>query len=80
MAEIISYTDLATKAGISPSYANQIINGARTPPRPLAIHIYNKTNWKHDSIAALTDEQIDMLAALDPWTPQDKRPDASEAA
>ena len=61
--------DLSAAAGISLSYASEIANGKRQPSRPLAIHIYRKTGWKHQSLAELTDEQIDTLEAVDPWTP-----------
>lgn len=65
-------TDLADKAGISKSYACELL-GDRTPSRPLAIHILRKTGWKHPVIADLTDEQIAVLAEVDPWTPPRER-------
>lgn len=67
-------TELSKAAGISVPYASQILSGdpasARTPSRALAIHIWRKTDWRHDSIADLTDEQIAMLEELEPWKPQ----------
>lgn len=64
-------TALADVCGISLPYASQIISGARTPARPLAIHIFRVTGWRHPSIADLTDEQLDVLEAVDPWKPRE---------
>lgn len=66
--------ELREAAGISQSYASMILNEkpdkARTPPRPLAIHILRCTGWRHPSIADLTDAQIDVLEQVEPWTPR----------
>jgi hypothetical protein len=65
---------LSEAAGISSSYASMILsesadpNKSRTPPRSLAILIYRKLRWKHPSIEALSEEQIDLLEAVEPWT------------
>ena len=67
-------TQLRDAAKISLPYASQIINGKRPPPRSLAICFYRKLGWKHDSIAGLTDEQIDVLETVDPWVPMGERP------
>src|SRR4249919_1295172 len=64
----ITYSDLAAAAGISRSYANEILNGKRAPSRSLAIHIFRKTEWRHDSIADLTDDQLEMLEQIEPWS------------
>lgn len=64
--------DLSDKAGISLSYASEIVNGKRDPSRSLAIHILRKTAWRHPVIAALTDEQIDLLEVVEPWTPSER--------
>lgn len=60
--------------GISPSYANKILIDAgehrRIPPRPLAILIFRKTGWRHDSIADLTEDQMQMFEQVEPWTPK----------
>ena len=61
------YSDLAKAAGISRSYANEIVSGARQPSRALAIHIMRKTGWRHSLIADLSDEQIAMLEQIEPW-------------
>lgn len=45
-----------------------ILNGQRTPPRPLAIAIFRGTGWRHSTIADLSDEQIDVLESVEPWT------------
>lgn len=63
-------TEFAEKAGISLPYASQILGGSRNPSRPLAIHILRRTGWRHDSIADLSDQQIDMLEQIEPWTPR----------
>lgn len=60
--------ELANAAGISKSYASEILNGKRDPSRPLAIHIYRMTDWRHGSIADLTDEQLTMLEQIEPWS------------
>ena len=61
---------LAELAGISKGYASDILNGKRpTLNRSLAIHIFRKTGWRHQSIVGLTDPQIDMLETVEPWTP-----------
>lgn len=61
------YSELAKQAGISRSYASEIVKGVRQPSRSLAIHILRKTGWRHDLLASLSDEQIDLLEAVDPW-------------
>lgn len=63
-----STADLAEKAGISLSYASEIVNGKRRPSRPLAIHIFRRTGWRHSTIADLTPDQIDTLETVDPWS------------
>ena len=62
-----TYTDLAQATGISRSYAFEIVKGTRAPSRPLAIHIMRKTGWRHSLLEGLTDEQIDVLEAVEPW-------------
>ena len=71
--------DLATSAGISKSYASEILNGLRTPARSLAIHIYRRTGWRHGSISELTDEQMAMLEQIEPWVGR-SNPREAEAA
>lgn len=61
--------ELAGKAGISKSYASEILSG-REPRRPLAIHIMRTTGWRHPVIAGLSDEQISVLESIEPWTPR----------
>lgn len=62
--------ELADKAGISKSYASEIVNGKRPPSRPLAIHILRTTGWRHRLLAALSDDQIATLEAVEPWAPR----------
>lgn len=62
-----SYNELARAAGISRSYACEIVGNTRNPSRALAIHILRTTGWRHDVLAGLSDEQIDMLEAIEPW-------------
>jgi transcriptional regulator with XRE-family HTH domain len=63
----ITTTDLANVAGISMAYASQIRSGQRSPSRPLAIHIFRKTGFKHPTICQLTDEQLSVLEQVEPW-------------
>jgi hypothetical protein len=58
-------------ASISKSYASEILNGERRPSRPLAIHIFRKTGWRHDTIAELADEEIAMLERIEPFQPRE---------
>jgi len=72
---------LREATGISQSYASMIANGVRAPARPLAIHIFRRTGWKHPVIADLTDEQIDVLETIEPWVPASERStDTAEGA
>lgn len=66
----INTADLSAKADISLSYASEIVNGKRSPSRPLAIHIFRRTGWRHSVIADLTDEQVTMLEQIEPWSPR----------
>jgi hypothetical protein len=64
---------LADASGISPSYASMILSEGehrRVPPRSLAILLFRKTNWKHPSIADLTEAQMRVFEEVDPWTPR----------
>ena len=69
--------ELADAAGISLSYASEIANAKRVPSRPLAIHIYRKTGWRHSILESLTDEQLDTLESVEPWVPRDPARDAA---
>ena len=72
--------ELADRAGISKSYASEIVNGIRRPSRPLAIHIFRRTGWRHDILVDLSDEQIATLEAIEPWVAPAARPTESAAA
>jgi hypothetical protein len=76
MADAPTPTSLSATCSISVPYASQILGGKRDPARSLAIHILRKTGWRHKSIADLSDEQLDVLEAIDPWKPSSQ----SEAA
>ncbi len=67
MDDTLTPTALAATARISVPYASQILSGGRQPSRPLAIHIFRKTGWRHALIADLTVEQIDVLESIEPW-------------
>jgi plasmid maintenance system antidote protein VapI len=63
-------SELATAAGISKSYASEILTGARTPTKPLAIHLFRATGWRHEVLADLTDEQLALLEQIERWSPR----------
>lgn len=68
-----SANELAEAAGISFSYASKILldgDHRRVPPRSLAILIYRKTGWRHESIADLTEDQMKVFEQVEPWTPR----------
>lgn len=66
--------ELSEKAGISLGYASDILSGKRPNlGRPLAIHIFRKTGWRHQSITDLSEDQITMLEEIEPWTPPQVR-------
>lgn len=56
---------LMDATGISRTYAHYILSGERTPARPLAIRIYRATNWKTSPLEGVTEEQIDVLEAVE---------------
>ncbi|NML93777.1 hypothetical protein [Novosphingobium olei] len=66
--ETVTPTGIAAAAGISLPYASQIMSGARNPRRSLAIHILRTTGWRHSVLDGLTDEQIDTLEQIEPWS------------
>lgn len=63
--------ELARAAGISKSYASEILNDGsdKAPSRSLAIHIYRKLGWRHAIVADLTEEQMRVLEEIEPWVP-----------
>jgi hypothetical protein len=63
-------------AGISQPYASMILNGDRKPGRPLAIHLFRKLGWRHESIAGLSEDDMAALERIEPWAPRE----AQEAA
>lgn len=69
-----STKELSEAAGISKGYASDILNGKRlTLNRPLAIHIFRTTGWRHPTIADLTETQMKVFEQVDPWcSPRDQ--------
>lgn len=65
-------TELSGRAGISKSYACEIL-GDRVPPRNLAIHIFRAVGWRHPSIEKLTDDQMAVFEQVEPWVPVAER-------
>lgn len=65
-----TFTELVETTGISRGYASDILTGRQPPSRSLAIHIFRKTGWRHAMLDGLTDDQLDVLEAVDPWTPK----------
>lgn len=68
-----SFRELTEAVDISKGYASDILAGKQAPSRPLAIHIYRKTGWRHSLIADLSDEQISVLETIEPWTAKPTR-------
>jgi transcriptional regulator with XRE-family HTH domain len=64
-----TFSELVEATGISRGYASDILNGKQAPSRPLAVHIYRKTGWRHPLLAGLSDEQLDVLESIEPWSP-----------
>jgi hypothetical protein len=62
-----TFTQLVDATGISKGYASDILNEKQPPSRSLAIYIYRKTGWRHPVLDGLSDEQVDVLEAVDPW-------------
>lgn len=70
MQSIPTISDLIAATGISQSYASMIRNGSRDPSRPLAIHIFRKTGWRHKALNGLSEDQIAALETIEPWQRQ----------
>ena len=64
-----TFTALVEATGISRGYASDILNGKQPPSRSLAIHILRKTGWRHSVLDGLTDEQLAVFEAVEPWSP-----------
>lgn len=67
MADTLKPTEFAATIGLSVPYASQILSGKRIPSRPLAIHIFRKTGWRHELIADLSDDDLAMLERIEPY-------------
>lgn len=57
-------TELSASAGISVSYASEILSGTRKPSRALALRIYEKAGLKFGPLANLTAQEIEFLAGI----------------
>jgi len=74
---------LCEAGGISPAYAYMILSDdadpakRRVPPRPLAIVIFRKTGWRHESIADLSEDAMATFEQHDQWVPPAQRQDAA---
>lgn len=55
---------LRAAAGISKSYASEILSGKRQPSPALAIKIYRETGHRFPPIADLPDARIDTLERM----------------
>lgn len=64
MATPLSYTELAEKASISPSYAHQILSSVRVPPLPLALRIYDATGLQFGGLVGLTKREIETARKM----------------
>ena len=68
--------ELAEAVNISLSYASMILNNSddptrsRTPPKALAVLIFRKTQWRHRSIADMTEDRMEAAEELYPWSPR----------
>jgi len=65
-----SQTEMQNALGISQAYASMILSGKREPSRSLAIAAFRRFGWRHSVLDGLTDEQIDVLEGVEPWTPR----------
>lgn len=52
-------------AGISRTYAHDILNDRQNPSTRVAIRIYRTLGWRHPLIADLTEDQIAALEAVE---------------
>lgn len=62
--------ELMDKVGISQPYASLILAGKRQPPKPLAVHIYRVTGWRHEVLADIAETDLAIIERIDPWQPQ----------
>lgn len=62
-----SQQEIREASGISQTYASLIERGKQRPSRSLAIHLYRKTGWRHESIAELTEDQMAVFEQVEPW-------------
>jgi hypothetical protein len=62
---------------VSKSYASVILNvdgkQRQSPPLNLAALIYQRTGWRHPSVAELSHEALVEIAEKQPWSPPKER-------
>jgi transcriptional regulator with XRE-family HTH domain len=62
----LSYTDVAAKADISPSYAFEIVNGTRRPGLATALKIYDATGLLFGPLEGLDEGGITYARQMAP--------------
>lgn len=61
----MTYTELAARAGISPAYAHQLLNGERKcSSLSMAFKIYDATGLQFGALANLTPREIETQRNL----------------
>ena len=59
-----TYNDIAAKAGISRSYACEIVNGKRRPSLATALRIYDATGLRFGQLAGLGKRDIEAARRM----------------
>jgi transcriptional regulator with XRE-family HTH domain len=59
-------TDIAERAGISKSYASQMLSGQRASIEVI-LHVFTATGWKHPSLDGIDEETLRLLALRFPF-------------
>ena len=75
-----STSELSAVAGISKSYASEILSGQRKPSRPVAIHIFRATGWRHALIADLSEDDMVLLERIEPFQPREAADPSTDEA
>lgn len=57
----LTYKELAAKAGISESYATQLLDGTRKGSLELALQIYDRTGERFGILVGLSEDAIGEL-------------------
>jgi len=64
MAKPLTYPELAKAAGISQSYAFEIINDKRRPSLTMALQIYDATGLQYGPLDGLNKRDIDAARKM----------------